>query len=1533
MAEHRVVVPVSSVVLVALLGFVLLGPLAIRSHAQISPQASQDESSVLAQCANAAASWWNGRSRIEFDAIDPDAAVGLCEAATREGSADAWAFLARALSRAQRFEEMWNAIERAIEGGSATGWWARAGAYQLGDGVSPDPEEAERSVREAARQGSPNGQFTLGSLLLERDASPEEFNQGVRLVRQAAEAGLAGAQTVLGTLYQDYRALEPPPILEWEQEAIRWFTAAAEQGEVGAMVLLAEAHADGAGVPRDPDRAVVLIGRALQVQNVERRQGVLQEARRLGLDITEALLAMVDDPSPVMRQEVGNQLAMSDNPRAIEGVAILATDPEDAVRQMVAQGLGFSQHPGAAAILQSMMRDPERGVADTALDSLEAVDPAAASAALGSLDGPLRPEVASGLVRSGGNDVRVIDALITGLRDDDVETRRTSALGLAVSADTRAVEPLIEALQDPEADIRRRAADGLQVLGDRRGVEGLTPALRDTHPAVRDAAVRALGDLGDASIVEALLAGLDEPELQPAIIQALGRLRDTRAVDSLLSFLDDDELGEAAAEALGLIGDARAIEPLLALAARGSEAGWTALSMMDGPTIAPLMLQVLEAAPELWSLRDAQRSISRVRDSSLAERVSALLASPVPAMRAAAAETMGRIAFENFFPMDRPRMVSLLAGALRDPDADVRREAAQALGEFSDPAAVGPLIERLDDPDPVLQDYVIGALGYLGDRRAVEPIMSVLEEISIADEVTRQQKGLVQLSAIISLGKLQDPRATALVSSLASEDGVATREAVAKALGEIGDPGGLETLERLASDADFRVSSTARDALAAIRGERAELDQSAEVMAAVESLPFGSDGALLTFAQDVWRLQGEAAKNAILLERAQDLIDRAEGGLIDPALAGAAFYVRSRLDASNEQWERSLAYADRGLALVADRQVAQRVVLNWLRAEAYWRIGQAGQSLETVDHIERELLPRINAQERRLTGLPFASHTLQLRAAALLALDRPLEARQAAEAAERALRFEGPRGLPFYLESSLRKTIPVYLMTARSEFARAELADVAREGIAVRQTFAQSPATTAFEASAERLALETAIKTTLATAGDNPALWQAAHTLAEQLQLKSQPAPDGVTPGDSTRRAATAELASLRESWARLDREVSAASAATDAALLDELRRARNVAQQRIQAFVVQLKRDHPEVSAFLGAEPAELRVVQPHLAPDTRLLQYVLLPEQGWVFVMSERDIRVFPLPSGLNELAPLIDRYRRQLTAGVNRRRPSGSATDATRSDVILAAGGNPLENLAADVARIVLAPISDQLDGVTSLVIVPNGPLHRLPFASLPWQDGHLVEAFDLRVLPSSSSLPVVDRPFVERGVVVLGNPTPPSTDWAPLPAAELEAREVAAMYGARAFVGADARRETIVGRDLSGQLLHLALHAQAGDSDATRLVLSDGYVTVSEVWGMSLEGSPLVVLSACQTALGEQLSGDEVVSLAKGFMFAGARAVVSTLWAVDDDSTRELMTAFHRGRQQGTAGALADAQRALIKQGYGPYHWAGFTLSGW
>jgi CHAT domain-containing protein len=116
--------------------------------------------------------------------------------------------------------------------------------------------------------------------------------------------------------------------------------------------------------------------------------------------------------------------------------------------------------------------------------------------------------------------------------------------------------------------------------------------------------------------------------------------------------------------------------------------------------------------------------------------------------------------------------------------------------------------------------------------------------------------------------------------------------------------------------------------------------------------------------------------------------------------------------------------------------------------------------------------------------------------------------------------------------------------------------------------------------------------------------------------------------------------------------------------------------------------------------------------------------------------------------------------------------------------------------------------------------------------------------------------------------------------------------------------------------------------------------DGRLEVHDVYGLRLDAR-LVVLSACQTAVGSGLradvpAGDEWVGLSQAFLAAGAERVLSTLWLVDDRATAELMTRFHAtlAEGKGEASALAGVQRGAILNTRlaDPYYWAGLTLMG-
>ena len=105
---------------------------------------------------------------------------------------------------------------------------------------------------------------------------------------------------------------------------------------------------------------------------------------------------------------------------------------------------------------------------------------------------------------------------------------------------------------------------------------------------------------------------------------------------------------------------------------------------------------------------------------------------------------------------------------------------------------------------------------------------------------------------------------------------------------------------------------------------------------------------------------------------------------------------------------------------------------------------------------------------------------------------------------------------------------------------------------------------------------------------------------------------------------------------------------------------------------------------------------------------------------------------------------------------------------------------------------------------------------------------------------------------------------------------------------------------------------------------------------DVYEMSLNAD-LVVLSACQTALGTPLRGEGLIGLTRGFMYAGASRVVASLWRVDDEATAALMAAFYRGMLRGGLSVSAAVRAAQLevrktRRWSAPYYWAGFVLQG-
>jgi len=146
----------------------------------------------------------------------------------------------------------------------------------------------------------------------------------------------------------------------------------------------------------------------------------------------------------------------------------------------------------------------------------------------------------------------------------------------------------------------------------------------------------------------------------------------------------------------------------------------------------------------------------------------------------------------------------------------------------------------------------------------------------------------------------------------------------------------------------------------------------------------------------------------------------------------------------------------------------------------------------------------------------------------------------------------------------------------------------------------------------------------------------------------------------------------------------------------------------------------------------------------------------------------------------------------------------------------------------------------------------------------------------------------------------------------------------------------------------RILHFATHGMLNNvhPELSGIILSlvdelgepqDGFLRLHDIYNLNLSAD-LVVLSACQSALGKEIKGEGLVGLTRGFMYAGAARVVSSLWKVDDRATAELMKRFYEGmlgkQKLPPAAALRAAQVSMFRSGdwQSPYYWAAFVLQG-
>ena len=397
----------------------------------------------------------------------------------------------------------------------------------------------------------------------------------------------------------------------------------------------------------------------------------------------------------------------------------------------------------------------------------------------------------------------------------------------------------------------------------------------------------------------------------------------------------------------------------------------------------------------------------------------------------------------------------------------------------------------------------------------------------------------------------------------------------------------------------------------------------------------------------------------------------------------------------------------------------------------------------------------------------------------------------------------------------------------------------------------------------------------------------------------------------------------------------------------------------------------NPSYERNIAPTAWELRIIQQQVITDdlTVLLAYSLGSEKSYLWAITRSGIDSYELPPE-NQIVQAANRVYQSLKINP------------------LSQPLNDLTAAAQALSQLILSPAAEQLTR-KRLIVVPDGVLHYIPFQVLPSPASAepLIATKEIINAPSASILGELQQEATKRqmpfnSLAAFGDPvfarnTRETTD------AKLSSQQVIAtarlrsalrntrtfdfskerlfyakheldrlreVAGETALVVSDyaATREKFLSTDLTQYaILHVATHGLFDPErpEVSGLLLTNvspeekqlnGFIGLQDIYELRAPVL-LVVLSACQTALGKDVRGEGLLGVTRGFMYAGASGVVASLWQVDDEATAELMKLFYSNMLQNgmTPGeALRAAQNSIRQQPHwsAPYYWAGFTLQG-